>query len=591
MRVRGLFRLLRTWSVRATSTLALLAAPGAAQIPFTEEGLQRGVDWQSDMSGGAGQGMAFLDLDGDRDPDWILLDRLTNDGQVGVFENDGSGHFTDRSQTAGFAPLPNATGVFPADYDGDGDLDVFIGQWNAPNALYRNDGQFHFVDVTAAAGLGDAGAAAGCAWTDYDGDRWLDLYVANVTPATSNLQNRFWHNRGDGTFVDVAATLGIQFSTLTWKVSFTDIDLDGDQDLYVSNDKCGLGGTPGNYMYRNDGGSFTDVTAATRTGVCIDSMGTAVGDFSGNGYPDFLPTNTPSGHPLLMARGDGRYLELSQALGVQCFEIGWGACFFDLDLDADLDLYICQQDAQNRLFLNGPSWPLPEVSQALGVDLPSVWSFTMANADIDNDGDLDFAVQSRGSRVQLFVNHNEDQGNWCKFRVVGQGHNTFGVGTRIRVRTGSKWQTRELMAGENFKSQNTFTRHFGLGAATVMDEVMVHWPTGATRRYTNVPANHTWTLYPPERLGDVQHDGTLDLFDFSFLNDCFDVNGNLPFAEGMEVMDFDGDFDVDRLDLLLFFTRFHLPHQDCNGNGHSDFADILHGTSLDLDRDGVPDEC
>jgi ASPIC and UnbV/FG-GAP-like repeat len=571
--------------------VAAIASSSQAQVPFTEEGPQRGVDWPSDASGGAGQGMAFADLDGDGDPDWVLVDLITNDGQVGVFENDGTGNFTDHGATAGIGLLPGATGVFPADYDADGDLDLFIGQWGFANALYRNDGNFQFVDVTAAAGLGDVGRATGCAWTDYNGDGWLDLYVSNLTLANTTLKNRFWHNNGDGTFTDVAPNLGLDFGNLTWKASFTDIDLDGDQDLYMSNDKCGLGGVPGNYMYRNDGGVFTDITAQSGTGVCIDSMGTAVGDFTNNGYPDFYPTNTPSGHPLLLARGDGSYLQLAAAAGVECFQIGWGASYFDFDLDGDQDLYVCQQSAPNRFFQNSPNWPLTDIAGTMGVQLPSVFSFTMAHADIDNDGDLDFAVQSSTTRIQLYINQNQGAGNWAKFRVAGEGKNTFGVGTRIKVRTGLEWRTREVKAGENFKSQNTFTRHFGLGDATVMDHVVAYWPGGTVRHFSNAPVNHTWTLIPPTQLGDADRNGVIDVADFSYLTDCFDANGGIPFAEGMECMDYDGDFDVDRNDLAPFFGDFNAPHLDCNGNGISDFADILYGSSTDNDENGIPDEC
>jgi hypothetical protein len=570
----------------------LASAPlAAAQQPFTEEGPQRGVDWPSDQSGGAGQGMAFVDLDGDHDPDWVLLDKQTNDGQVGVFENDGTGHFTDRGPSSGIGLLPAGVGVYPADYDADGDLDLFIAQWGLPNVLYRNEGGFVFTDVTASAGLGDAGRAAGCAWTDYDGDGWLDLYVANNTLNNTTLKNRFWRNRGDGTFVDVAPALGLDFGNLTWKASFTDVDRDGDQDVYFANDKCGLGGVPGNYMYRNDGGIFTDITAQSGTGVCMDGMGTAVGDFTNNGFPDFYPTNTPAGHPLLLARGNGTYLELSQQAGVACFQIGWAASFFDFDLDGHQDLYVCQQSAPNRLFRNGPNWPLPEIAAQMGVQLPQVWSFTMAHADIDNDGDLDFAVQSAQDRIRLYINHNESAGNWVRFRVKGMGANTFGVGTRIDVRTGSTWRTRELCVGENFKSQNTYDRHFGLGAASVMNEVRATWPGGTTRHYTNVPANHVWTLVPPTALGDADGNGSFDVTDFSYMSGCFDPHGATPFAEGMEVMDFDGDFDIDRNDLAQFFGLFGAPHLDCNGNGISDFADILYNTSLDADGNGIPDEC
>ncbi|MHC5005307.1 MAG: FG-GAP repeat domain-containing protein, partial [Planctomycetota bacterium] len=166
--------------------VGMILAPAAAQAPFTEESAARGLPYVVEQNATFGCGVAFADLDGDGDPDLVALGRTTPalGVTVGLFENDGTGHFTDRGSNSGIPPLPAAAGVTAADWDGDGDLDLYISVWLEANVLLRNDGDFAFVDVAGEPGFGgidDPGAGSGCAWADIDGDGWLDLYVANRT--------------------------------------------------------------------------------------------------------------------------------------------------------------------------------------------------------------------------------------------------------------------------------------------------------------------------------------------------------------------------------------------------------------------------
>ncbi|TDJ66242.1 MAG: hypothetical protein E2O39_16840, partial [Planctomycetota bacterium] len=192
-----------------------------------------------------------------------------------------------------------------------------------------------------------------------------------------------------------------------------------------------------------------------------------------------------------------------------------------------------------------------------------------------------------GGPLRLFINHEGERRSWARFRVVGQGANTAAIGATVDVRVGSVWRTREVMSGTGFKSQNDLAPHFGLGSATLLDEVTVTWPGRATRRLTDYPAGATWTLYPPERLGDADGDGDFELDDFFALFDC---RGGVV-TPGCEAADLDGDADVDQDDLVAFLALFDGPLADCNRNGVVDLVEIFTGTAHDGDRDGLLDEC
>ncbi len=488
-----------------------------AQSPFTEEALQRGVNYPIAFNHGAahsfGEGVAFADLDGDWDPDLITVGRW--DGVVGLFENDGSGYFTDLSATSAIPQGINHSGVTAADFDGDQDVDLFLANWLQPNLLLRNDGDFAFTDVTAKADMGDAGAGTGCAWGDYDGDGRLDVYLSNRTDSGFGggggtlEENRLYHNLGGGQFEEVAESLGVQDpGAPTFQAVFFDFDWDGDADLYLSTDKGYADGDFRNHLFENQGGAFVEITDKSGTGASINSMGVAVGDFDVNGFQDLYCTNTLEGNPLYLNQGDGTFVESSALAGVQSFAFGWGAVFYDYDNNSFLDLYVCNITSTNRFYVYNGAWPAVNLAVALAVADQGL-SYGVAVADIDNDGDLDMAVQNENDRTRLYINHQGETRNWARLNVIGQGSNFFAIGARVAVRTGKDWRIREIIAGSNYKSQNELTVHVGVDLAETLDEVFVTWPGGASRTLLGLAANRTWFIVPPEQLGDIDGDGAV----------------------------------------------------------------------------------
>ena len=479
-----------------------LVAPALADVPFTEESVARGIAYTTGHTFGYGAGVALVDLDGDGDPDIVLLGDATT-GKVGVYENDGTGNFVDRSNTSGIPLLTNTSGITAPDYDGDGDRDLYISRNFAADVLMRNDGSFSFTNVTSAAGMGDAGAGHGSTWGDYDADGWIDMYLGNRTDLGSEEENRLYHNLGNGTFEEVAAALGVDRpGDPTFHAAFLDYNRDGLPDIYVCNDK-GVGCNWTNHLFRNDGGTFTNVSVATGTDACLDCMGIGIGDMDHNGFADMYLTNTPPGNALLLNQDGSTFVDSATTAGVSSYATGWGNIFFDYDNDTYLDLYVCNSDAPNRLYEYDGAFPATDIAGAVGVATVGT-HFTSSAADIDGDGDLDLLVSGALEAVRLYINHEGETRNWLKVRPVGQPPNTQAVGAVIEVTVGGQTWEREVFCGIGFKSDWPTTQHFGLGAAAMVDQVTITWPDGTQGVLEDVAANQEIVLQ------DSDVDGSLD---------------------------------------------------------------------------------
>ncbi|MEY3024154.1 MAG: hypothetical protein RJA16_980, partial [Planctomycetota bacterium] len=320
---RGQQELIRGASAAIGVLLAkgLALQAGARQIPFTEEGWQRGIQYSIpgyQASGAFGWGMALADLDGDDDLDLVLMGR--SNGLPGVFENDGTGHFINRSFDSGMLPLPEGSGMIAFDFDGDRDLDLLFTQTPGPSRLHRNEGDFLFTDVTEQAGLGMCMESQGAASADYDGDGWLDVYICNYSPNPAASRNLLYRNLGDGTFEEVAVAAGVDSTFLGFQAVFAIIDDGGWPGLYLSNDNRNIAGS--NQLWRNENGLFVDVSEPSGAGVELNSMGLAAGDLNGDRVTDFYVTNTDitfgpaPGNHLLLSQELGRYVRSDAEWGV-----------------------------------------------------------------------------------------------------------------------------------------------------------------------------------------------------------------------------------------------------------------------------------
>ena len=540
-----------------------------------------------------GGGVGLGDLDGDGLPDAVLTANLgPNRVFLNRTAPGGELRFEDVTEAAGLAGARSwSTGVSLADVDGDGRLDVYVANAglqdgaDRANELFLNegpgpDGVPRFRDVAPAWGVADEGTSTHAAFFDYDGDGDLDLYVLNNSfrPVTSfGLRNvrdernarggdRLYRNDGPGAsprFTDVSQEAGIYGSEIAFGLglSLGDLDDDGDLDLYVANDFFER-----DYLYRNEGdGTFTETLEDAMPTISLSSMGTDMADLTGDGAPevfvvDMLPddddrlkqSSSYEGLNLYRAKlaegyhhqlmrntlqrnaGDGRFDEVASIAGVAETDWSWSALFADLDLDGRQDLYVTNgilRDVTDQDYIafladettreavatgSGvdylalteeiPSTPLanvafrnvsaaggePRFERAPGWGLAERgFSNGAAYGDLDLDGDLDLVVNNVNAPASLYVNRAEAlHPERRSLRVVlrGAGANTGGVGARVSVWRGGRADVRDAVPARGFQSSVDPALVFGLGEAEAADSVRVRWPSGAVQTLAAVPA-------------------------------------------------------------------------------------------------------
>ena len=475
------------------------------------------------------------------------------DDENALFRNNGDGTFTNVAAEAGVTDAEGrGNGGCAADYDNDGDQDLFVANWGE-SKLFRNEGDGKFADVAEPAGLADPDStyrSMGCAWGDYDRDGWLDFIVVRhidesnpdaFTQRVYYLDVRplaLFHNDGDGTFTEATHLLGATPSPSreagafgrVWGAGFqpawVDYDNDGDLDLYVVND-FGEYVHP-NVLWRNDGPrvssagggtdwAFTDVSQESGTGIAMFGMGLAVSDYNSDGYLDMFITNIAD-NVLLTNDGGDTFHNAASDLDVAYGEfrrqqrVSWGTVFFDYDNDGYEDLYVAsgfldtddinRREQPNLLFHNDGEGAFEDVSAISGA---ADWGTGrgVAYADFDGDGCLDLLLvnmgrsSSRGEPARLFHNRCDWGNNWLIVKTIGTASNRDGIGARITLTANGRTQIREIAAGASNSSQNMLPVHFGLGQAEVVDELRIQWPSGTLQTLQDVAPNQVLTVVEP----------------------------------------------------------------------------------------------
>lgn len=567
----------------ATIAACACAATAAAQIaPFTEEAIARGLAYvvPPPTSGLWGFGIGLVDLDRDGDLDVIALGDAT--GIVGIFENDGTGHFTDRSTTTGIPLIPGAGNFGAADWDADGDPDLVIVAPGAAPSFIRNDGAFTFTDVSTATGATTLSLTKGLAWGDVDGDGWIDLYITHHAinyPGTATTRNQLWRNNGDGTFTDVAAALGVNIKVFGLEVVLFDADQDGDLDIYASNDRGMVNAQFRNRFWRNDGGVMNEIGLVNGTGLGFFSMGVAIGDPNLDGDLDIYCTNTLGDYaplygdnPLFLRQSNGTYAQSNAVWGVTHHELSWATVFFDANNDGFEDLFVVNAESSPALYMHTGAPPMVNMTATANLQATALPMYCAVVGDVDGDGDLDMLTNPHNSNLRLHLNQTNGSSNWVKFRVVGERHDLEAIGATVRVTTGDTTQIRPVLVGGNgYLGQNGLDAHFGLGGTSIIDKIVVRWPyTGSVRVLTGYVINTRWTLLPPDRMGDFDADGVVTQADLSALTSRF---GN-PVVPGLEVLDMNGNGHLNSDDYGLLLAVGSASVGDLSGDGTVDGADL-----------------
>lgn len=537
----------------------VLAAPGNAadrQLPtFTDVTDDAGIDlthtWGdpelSTILEATGPGCAVIDYDSDGNMDLYLINGASVEGVSDpypegesptgtptnrLYRNNGDGTFADVTEASGTGCGGYGMGAIVGDYDADGDPDLFVANYG-PNRLYRNNGDGTFTDVAEAAGVTGPEELKGFTkWSlhgtflDFDGDGWLDLYVANYLAFDPEYRYFFgpeglpgplsydgqpdilYHNNGDGTFTDVTEKAGVlKPNGRTMSVGASDYDGDGDLDIFASNDAME------NYLFRNNGdGTFAEV--ALRQGVAFggfgeatSSMAPAFADLDNDGDLDlFVPDMGYSS----LYRNDGEmFLEMSARSGVAEAAgqyTSWAPVIIDIDNDGLEDLFVTNGDAhhlygeEDMLLINRGGMRFEDVTLECGPYFHEAEHVGRGAAavDWDNDGDMDVLVANLGGPTVLLRNDWDGPTHWLKIVLRGTTSPTDGRGAKVVIQAGEQRWMRQAGAASGYLSFNDPRLHFGLGAAGSVARVEIHWPSGIVQSLEDVEADQILTVTEPE---------------------------------------------------------------------------------------------
>jgi hypothetical protein len=492
-------------------------------------------------------GIALFDYDNDGWLDIYVVNGATMPGldktdpkyHNRLFRNRGDGTFEDVTDRAGVAGKGYELGVAAADYDNDGNVDLFVAGLRA-NILYRTRGDGTFEDVTARAGLAARDPEYGTLWSvgaaflDYDKDGWLDLFVSNYCvwdPKTEPLCNRseapdychpdgyqglpnsLFHNNGDGTFTDVSVASGIRAHIgKGMGLGVADFDDDGWPDVFVSNDNWRA------VLFHNQAGRrFEEIglmagVAYTERGNKISGMGADARDFDNDGRPDIFQTALDGETmPLFRNLGGLTFDDRTNAAGLvvpTLANTGWSNGIVDFNNDGWKDLFVAgggvvdpkgdfaQRAARsNTVYVNLKNGTFADGSASAGADFArKAVHRGAAFGDLDNDGRIDVVVTALEAPMEIWRNVSPTPNHWLLVKTVGSRSNRDGAGAKLRVTTAAGVQYDHVNTAVGYGCASDPRVHFGLGQEATVKELRIDWPSGVVQVLKDVPADQILTV-------------------------------------------------------------------------------------------------
>jgi enediyne biosynthesis protein E4 len=516
----------------------------------------KGDLYQEFETSSVGTGVAIGDYDGDGLPDIFVVSKT---GGYRLFHNLGGYKFEDVTEKAGVGGTPGVwtQGATFVDINNSGRLDIYVCRYNAPNLLYVNQGDGTFKEMGHAYGLDILDSSVMAAFSDYDRDGFLDVYVAtnilNMVTHPNGQRGILLHNNRNGTFTNVTQAAGITGESQSHSATWWDYDNDGWPDLYVANDY----GYPDRLFHNNRDGTFTDVLTRVLPHTSFSSMGADLGDVNNDGYIGFLvadmaatshqrdqhliadargrtedtPNSAPKYHrnALLLNTGTGYFREGAFLEGIAATDWTWSVRLEDLDNDGHLDLFVTNgfprdpgadvvqrmmraETPAERVRIMYESPPQAEVHLALKnmgdlefKDVSAEWgvakrgvAFGAALGDLSGDGNLDIVYSNFHSGVTLLRN-DCDTGHVVNVDLRGRVSNRYGIGATVRVESALGVQVRQLTLARGYMSSSEPMLHFGLGADTTIRRMVVNWPSGHVQTFENLSVDQRYTVTEPSK--------------------------------------------------------------------------------------------
>ena len=447
---------------------------------------------------GLGKGIAFADINNDGLVDFYVSNK---GGANKLYLNQGNGMFADITATAGAGlDHPGFTmGSVFGDYDNDGLIDLYLatgGQYEIEaNRLFKNLGNGTFADVTEKAGVGLKSFTYSASFADYDNDGDLDLYCANYGVGAKNV---LYRNNGDGTFSDVTEASGTGDPSWSWMGVWADVNNDRFPDLYVVTGRSPAGEP--NRLYLNNGnGTFADVSIKAGVADPNWGLGAAFADIDNDGDLDLFVSNYVGPNGLYLNDGSGIFSPAPEQIRNGHDGWGKGPTFGDIDHDGDIDLYEGDCKLANQLYINDGQGHFVDVADRQPqLQCETVRTKGTAFADIDNDGDLDLYVVNWGAPNKLYENNQNDK-NWLKIKLTGTISNRDAYGAKVRIYapgTNKLLAMRELRSANGFCAQEPQVLHFGLKSGQPCD-LAVEFPSGRLVKLADVKAGQTLDIVEP----------------------------------------------------------------------------------------------
>ncbi|MBN2130515.1 MAG: CRTAC1 family protein [Sedimentisphaerales bacterium] len=487
-------------------------------------------------------GVAAFDYDNDGDldiyfvngADILSLEKSDPKYRNRLFANDGSGVFSDVTEGSGLEGTGFDYGLAVADYDNDGDQDVFVAGLHR-YSLYQNEGDGTFTEVTEAAGLAEPDEeygplwAVGGAWLDADRDGWLDLFVVNyfvwepeLEPTCGpegaldychpryfdELPNRLYRNQGDGTFADISAKSGIrEHLGKGMGAAVADFDRDGLPDIFVTNDKMY------NSLFHNLGDlrfeetAFESGTALLLHGAFVSGMGADARDMNNDGLPDivFVALDFET-FPLFLNAGKGAFEDATATSGMVRMSremAGYSPSIYDFDNDGWKDIFVSRGHVQspswqgrvgvnqhNTVFRNLGNGKMEALTEEAGLATqPRKRHRGTAQGDFNGDGRIDVVVSALSAEAEIWMNDSPGGNHWLALDLEGDESNRDGIGAEIKVVTEEGAQYNHATTAVGYASSSAGPVHFGLGKAGKADLIEIRWPSGRVQELRDVAAD------------------------------------------------------------------------------------------------------